>query len=69
MAPMPWHPTLAEPVSGARVLLVEDDAALVELLVWHLTREGYEVEHTGELAVTTKEQRDAAVAAASRADK
>ena len=35
-------------MSGARVLLVEDDAALVELLVWHLTREGYEIEHTAD---------------------
>jgi two-component system phosphate regulon response regulator PhoB len=31
-----------------RVLLVEDDAALVELLDWHLTREHYEVEKTSD---------------------
>lgn len=31
-------------------------------------RDRREVEHSGEMAVTTKEQRDAAVAAASRAD-
>ena len=35
-------------MSGARVLLVEDDAALAELLVWHLTREGYTVERTAD---------------------
>jgi len=33
---------------GARILLVEDDAALVELLTWQLTREGYRVEHTAD---------------------
>ena len=33
-------------MTAARVLLVEDDAALAELLVWHLTREGYSVERT-----------------------
>ena len=31
---------------GARVLLVEDDAALAELLVWHLERDGRRVERT-----------------------
>src|SRR6478735_5896582 len=31
---------------SARILLVEDDSALVELLQWQLTREGYHVEHT-----------------------
>ena len=31
---------------GARVLLVEDDAALAELLVWHLERDGHTVERT-----------------------
>ncbi|WP_404713322.1 phosphate regulon transcriptional regulator PhoB [Sphingomonas sp. MMS24-J13] len=35
-------------MSNARVLLVEDDAALAELLVWHLTREGYTVERTAD---------------------
>jgi two-component system phosphate regulon response regulator PhoB len=35
-------------MSTARVLLVEDDAALAELLVWHLTREGYTVERTAD---------------------
>ena len=30
----------------ARLLLVEDDAALAELLVWHFEREQFEVEHT-----------------------
>ena len=32
-------------------------------------RDKQEVEHSGEMSITTKEQRDAAVAAASRADK
>ena len=31
---------------GASVLLVEDDAALAELLVWHLEREGHRVDRT-----------------------
>ncbi len=35
-------------MSRGRVLLVEDDAALVELLDWHLTREDYEVEKTSD---------------------
>jgi len=33
-------------MSGASVLLVEDDAALAELLVWHLERDGHRVERT-----------------------
>ncbi|RYD91500.1 MAG: phosphate regulon transcriptional regulatory protein PhoB [Sphingomonadales bacterium] len=32
----------------ARVLLVEDDAALAELVSWHLEREDFEVERTGD---------------------
>jgi two-component system phosphate regulon response regulator PhoB len=35
-------------MSRGRVLVVEDDAALVELLEWHLTRENYEVEKTAD---------------------
>ncbi|PTQ12872.1 phosphate regulon transcriptional regulatory protein PhoB [Sphingomonas oleivorans] len=35
-------------MARARVLLVEDDAALAELLVWHFSREEYEVEHTAD---------------------
>ena len=31
---------------GARMLLVEDDAALAELLIWHFRREEFEVTHT-----------------------
>lgn len=33
-------------MAGARILLVEDDAALAELLVFHFTREDFQVEHT-----------------------
>jgi two-component system phosphate regulon response regulator PhoB len=33
-------------MTGARILLVEDDEALAELLTWHLRREGHHVEHT-----------------------
>ena len=29
-----------------RVLLVEDDAAIAELVTWHFKREDYEVKHT-----------------------
>jgi len=32
----------------ARILLVEDDAALAELVSWHLERDDFEVEHTGD---------------------
>jgi two-component system phosphate regulon response regulator PhoB len=35
-------------MARARVLLVEDDAALAELLIWHFSRENYEVEHTAD---------------------
>jgi two-component system phosphate regulon response regulator PhoB len=35
-------------MGGARILLVEDDAALAELLEWHLTREGHQVEQTAD---------------------
>lgn len=30
----------------ARMLLVEDDASLAELLIWHFSRENFEVNHT-----------------------
>ncbi len=33
-------------MSAARLLLVEDDAALAELLEWHFAQEGYEVKRT-----------------------
>jgi two-component system phosphate regulon response regulator PhoB len=33
-------------VTKGRILLVEDDAALAELLIYHFTREEFEVEHT-----------------------
>ena len=32
----------------ARILLVEDDAALAELIAWHLEREGYDVQRTAD---------------------
>ena len=35
-------------MTGARMLLVEDDAALAELLVWHFTRENFEVQQTAD---------------------
>ena len=31
-----------------RILLVEDDSALAELLIWHFEREDYEVERTAD---------------------
>ncbi len=33
-------------MAGARMLLVEDDAALAELLTFHFEREGFRVQHT-----------------------
>ncbi len=33
-------------MAKARMLLVEDDAALAELLIWHFKREDFEVAHT-----------------------
>lgn len=35
-------------MARARVLLVEDDAALAELVSWHLERDDFEVERTGD---------------------
>jgi two-component system, OmpR family, phosphate regulon response regulator PhoB len=35
-------------MARARLLLVEDDAALAELLIWHFQREEFEVEHTAD---------------------
>jgi two-component system phosphate regulon response regulator PhoB len=35
-------------MSGAKMLLVEDDAALAELLVWHFSRENFEVRQTAD---------------------
>jgi two-component system, OmpR family, phosphate regulon response regulator PhoB len=35
-------------MAGAKMLLVEDDAALAELLVWHFQREGFEVRRTAD---------------------
>ena len=44
---MLWRP-LPDAMTGARILLVEDDEALAELLTWHLRREGHNVEHTAD---------------------
>jgi two-component system, OmpR family, phosphate regulon response regulator PhoB len=33
-------------MARAKMLLVEDDAALAELLIWHFKREDFEVAHT-----------------------
>ncbi len=35
-------------MAKGRVLLVEDDSALAELVAWHLDREGFEVEQTAD---------------------
>jgi two-component system phosphate regulon response regulator PhoB len=34
--------------SRGKLLLVEDDAALAELLVWHFTRENFDVRQTAD---------------------
>ncbi|WP_174274046.1 phosphate regulon transcriptional regulator PhoB [Sphingomonas bacterium] len=35
-------------MTNAQILLVEDDAALAELIAWHVEREGYGIEQTGD---------------------
>ena len=35
-------------MTTAHILLVEDDAALAELIIWHLEREGHSIERTGD---------------------
>jgi len=35
-------------LTSGHILLVEDDAALAELIAWHLERDGYSVERTGD---------------------
>jgi two-component system phosphate regulon response regulator PhoB len=35
-------------MSAPRLLLVEDDPALADLLVWHFTRQGFAIERTGD---------------------
>ena len=35
-------------MTSGHILLVEDDAALAELIAWHLERDGYSVERTGD---------------------
>jgi two-component system phosphate regulon response regulator PhoB len=35
-------------MSQARMLLVEDDRVLADLLVWHFEREGFDIRHTGD---------------------
>ena len=49
------HP---EPMTRGRLLLVEDDPSLVELLTWHLSREGFAVQSTedGEEAMLLAEE-------------
>jgi two-component system phosphate regulon response regulator PhoB len=46
-------------MARAAMLLVEDDAALAELIVWHFNREGFEVAHTpdGEEALILAQER------------
>ena len=39
---------LTKVVTKGRILLVEDDAALAELLIYHLTREEFDVQHTSD---------------------
>jgi two-component system phosphate regulon response regulator PhoB len=36
------------PVTQPRLLLVEDDRALADLLIWHFDREGYDIVRTGD---------------------
>lgn len=40
------QPQVRQPVARGKLLLVEDDAALAELLFWHFQQERFEVEHT-----------------------
>src|SRR3546814_8846888 len=35
-------------MARAKMLLVEDDAALAELLIWHFKREDFEIAHTAD---------------------
>jgi two-component system phosphate regulon response regulator PhoB len=46
-------------VTKPRLLLVEDDRALADLLIWHFDREGYDIERTadGEEALMLAEER------------
>jgi two-component system phosphate regulon response regulator PhoB len=44
MTPPIWPPI--GPVSKGRILLVEDDPALAELLIYHFTREEFEIQQT-----------------------
>ena len=46
-------------MTKGRLLLVEDDQALIELLIWHFEREGFEVVQTsdGEEALMLAEER------------
>ena len=37
---------VANRIMRAKMLLVEDDAALAELVVWHFTKEGFDVRQT-----------------------
>ncbi len=43
---------------NARMLLVEDDSALAELLIWHVSREDFDVQHTiDDVAVNPADKR------------
>jgi two-component system phosphate regulon response regulator PhoB len=46
-------------VTKPRLLLVEDDRALADLLIWHFSREGYDIERTadGDEALLLAEER------------
>ena len=46
-------------VTKPRLLLVEDDRALADLLIWHFEREGYEIDRTadGEEALILAQER------------
>ena len=49
----------AQGVTKPRLLLVEDDRALADLLIWHFEREGYDIERTadGEEALLLAQER------------
>ena len=44
--PLPILNRVADGIMRAKMLLVEDDAALAELVAWHFTKEGFDVRQT-----------------------